>query len=292
MKLALILTSAYMIAEAIGGWLSNSLALLADAGHMLTDVAAMSLTLAAIWFGSRPATARKTFGYHRLEILAAFVNGIALAVTALWVVKEAVERWFAPSEIRADVMLAIAGAGLVVNLIVAGILMRAQRESLNVRAAFAHVATDALGSVAALIAGAAVLLFGMKRADPALSVLIAALVAYSGWRVLRETTTILLEATPTHLDVPAIEAAIRACPGVGELHDLHVWRISDRFDALTVHVTLERGSHGVEVCRAVADKLRAEFGLEHVTIQPEAPPPEAVVSVRASRHGAPITKGG
>lgn len=290
--LALGLTASFMLVELVGGLVSGSLALLADAGHMLADAGALALALAAQRWAARPRTERSTFGLRRAEVLVAFVNGIALAVTALWVVKEAVERWFSPSEIRADVMLAIAGAGLVVNLIVAGILMRAQRESLNVRAAFAHVATDAVGSVAALIAGAAVLLFGMKRADPALSVLIAALVAYSGWRVLRETTTILLEATPSHLDVPAIEAAIRACPGVGELHDLHVWRISDRFDALTVHVTLERGSHGVEVCRAVADKLRAEFGLEHVTIQPEAPPPEAVVRVRASRHGAPLTKGG
>ena len=178
------------------------------------------------------------------------------------------------------------------NLIVAAVLMRAQRDSLNVRAAFAHVASDALGSVAALLAGAMVHFFGVNRADPVLSVLIALLVAYSGWRVLRETTSILLEATPGHLDVSAIEAAIRGCPGVRDLHDLHVWRISDRFDALTVHVTLERGAHGAEVCRAVAEQLKAEFGLAHATIQPEAPPPEAVVSLRASRQGAPIENKG
>jgi cobalt-zinc-cadmium efflux system protein len=218
------------------------------------------------------------------------VNGVALSVTALWVVKEAVERWLTPTDIRVEVMLPIAAAGLLINLVVAAILMRAQRESLNVRAAFAHVATDAVGSVAAILAGGAVYFFGMKRADPALSVLIALLVAYSGWRVLRETTAILLEATPTHLDVAAIEAAIRECDGVGELHDLHVWRISDRFDALTVHVTLERGAHGVEVCRRVAERLKSDFELEHVTIQPEAPPPESVVSVRSSRHGAPIVR--
>jgi cobalt-zinc-cadmium efflux system protein len=166
--------------------------------------------------------------------------------------------------------------------------MRSQRENLNVRAAFAHVATDALGSVGAIAAGVAVTFFGIERADPALSVAIAILVAYSGWRVLRETTGILLEGAPIHLDVAKIERAIRDCTGVAALHDLHVWRISDRFDALTVHVTLERGAHGVEVCHTVADRLHDEFGLEHVTVQPEAPPPDELVSVRASREGAAI----
>lgn len=281
-----------MLVELVGGLVSGSLALLADAGHMLADAGALALALGAQRWAQRPRTERSTFGLRRAEVLAAFVNGIALGVTALWVIKEAAERWFAPSQIRADVMLAVAGAGLVVNLAVAAVLMRAQRESLNVRAAFAHVASDALGSVAALIAGALVHFFGVTRADPVLSVAIAVLVAYSGWRVLRETTSILLEATPSHLNVSAIEATIRACPGVVDLHDLHVWRISDRFDALTVHVTLERGAHGVEVCRAVADELKTQFGLAHATIQPEAPPPDAVVVLRASRHGAPITKAG
>jgi cobalt-zinc-cadmium efflux system protein len=170
--------------------------------------------------------------------------------------------------------------------------MRAQKESLNVRAAFAHVVMDALGSVAAILAGLTVVLFGELRADPALSMLIAVLVAYSGWRLLRETTGILLEAAPPHLDVVAVETAIKKSPGVAGLHDLHVWRISDRFDALTVHVTLERGAHGTDVCRAVSATLKTEFGLEHVTVQPEAPPPDDVVSVRSSRDGAPIRRVG
>ena len=289
---ALVLTATFMLVEVVGGYVSGSLALLADAGHMLADAGALALALIAQRWALRPRTERSTFGFRRAEVLAAFVNGIALAITAVFVVKEAVQRWISPTEIRASVMLVIAGGGLLVNLVVALILMRAQRQSLNVRAAFAHVATDAVGSVAALVAGCAVLFFGMRRADPALSVLIALLVAYSGWRVLRETTAILLEAAPSHLDVPAIEAAIRACPGVCGLHDLHVWRISDQFDALTVHVTLDRGAHGVEVCRAVAEKLKSDFGLDHVTIQPEAAPPEEVVSVRASRDGAAIRRAG
>jgi cobalt-zinc-cadmium efflux system protein len=289
---ALALTASFMLVELVGGILSHSLALLADAGHMLADAGALALALIAQRFAAKPRTERSTFGYRRAEVLAAFVNGVTLAVTAIWVVKEAVERWIQPPEIHADVLLVIAATGLCVNIVVAFILVRAKRDSLNVRAAFAHVATDAVGSVAALVAGLVVKFAGIMRADPALSVVIAVLVALSGWRVLRETTAILLEAAPGHLDVPAIETAIRSCPGVSDLHDLHVWRISDRFDALTVHVTLRSGAHGVDVCRSVAEKLRDDFGLDHVTIQPEAPPPDAVVEVRASRDGAAIRRSG
>ena len=292
LTLALLLTSSFMVVEVVGGIVSGSLALLADAGHMLADAGALALALIAQRWALKPRTERSTFGFRRAEVLAAFVNGIALALTAVLVVKEAVERWITPNEIRVSVMLSVALAGLGVNVIVALILMRAQRDSLNVRAAFAHVAMDAVGSVAALVAGLAVLLFGLTRADPALGVLIAILVAYSGWRVLRETTAILLGSAPSHLDVSRIEQAIRACDGVHEVHDLHVWRISDRFDALTVHVTLARGAHGVEVCRGVAEKLKSDFGLLHVTIQPEALPPDQVVNVRASREGAPIRSAG
>jgi cobalt-zinc-cadmium efflux system protein len=189
-------------------------------------------------------------------------------------------------------LLVTAASGLGINLLVAVILFRDQRHSLNVRAAFAHVLSDALGSVAAILAGIAVLFFGMQRADPVLSMAIAALVAYSGYRVLRETSGILLEAAPPHLDVAAVERTIRACPGVAEVHDLHVWRISDRFDTLTAHVVLERGSHGTDVCRAVADRLKAAHGLDHVTIQPESPRPDDVVPVRRSRDGAPLESAG
>jgi cobalt-zinc-cadmium efflux system protein len=221
-------------------------------------------------------------------VLAAFINGIALALTAVLVIKEAIERFMEPVIVKGQSMLLTAVGGLAVNVVVALLLVREQRHSLNVRAAFAHVVTDALGSVAAIAAGIAVLFFGWMRADPALSVAISVLVAYSGWRVLRETTAILLEAAPKHLDVVAIERMILATPGVAGVHDLHVWRISDRFDALTVHVTLERGAHGTDVCRAVGARIRDDFGILHVTVQPEAPPPDELVAVRSSRHGAPI----
>jgi cobalt-zinc-cadmium efflux system protein len=287
---ALALTASFMFVEGAVGLWSGSLALLADAGHMLADAGALALALVAQHWAGRSRTERSTFGFRRAEVLAAFVNGIAISVAAIWIVKEAVERWMAPVGIRGGTMLATACAGLLVNAVVAALLMRAQKESLNVRAAFAHVVVDALGSVGAIFAGLAVVLFGIQRADPLLSVVIALLVAYSGWRLLKETTAILLEGAPPNLDVGAIERSILGCPGVAGLHDLHVWRISDSFDALTVHVTLERGAHGTVVCKAICQRLHDEFGLDHVTVQPEAPLPDELVNVRASRDGAPIRR--
>ncbi len=275
-----------LVEVAIGFW-SGSLALLADAGHMLADAGSLVLAIVAQHFASKPRTDRTTYGFRRAEVLAAFVNGIALAFVALLIVKEAVERWLTPIDIHGRPMLATAVGGLIVNLLVAWMLTRGQ-SNLNIRAAMAHVLTDALGSVGAILAALAVLLWGLTRADPVLSALIAILVAFSGWRVLRETTGILLEGAPPHLDVAEIERAIKACDGVAEVHDLHVWRISERFDTLTAHVTLQRGRHGTDVCREVAECMKQNYGLSHVTIQPEPPPPDEVVSVRASRDGAPI----
>lgn len=287
LSLALGLTASFMVVEvAVGVW-SGSLALLADAGHMLADAGALVLAIVAQHFADKPRTDRSTFGLRRAEVLAAFVNGIALSFVAVVIIKEAIERWLAPVAIHGQPMLATAVGGLLVNLLVAWLLMRGQ-SNLNVRAALAHVLTDALGSVAAILAALAVLLWGLTRADPLLSGLIALLVAFSGWRVLRETTTILLEGAPEHLDVAAIERAIAACSGVASVHDLHVWRISERFDALTAHVTLARGHHGTDVCRQVAECLKSQFGLGHVTIQPESPPPDDLVTVRSSKDGAPI----
>jgi len=287
---AFALTATFMLAEMAVGWWSGSLALLADAVHMLADTGALGLALLAQHWAGKPRTSKTTFGFHRAEVLAAFSNGILLAITSLGIVKEAVERWLSPQPIHGSAMLITATLGLFVNLLAAFILMRAQKDSLNVRAAFAHVITDAVGSVGAIIAGVCVVFFGIYRADPVLSVLIAGLVAYSGWRVLRETTGILLEGAPPHLDVQRIGRSILECSGVGEVHDLHVWRISDRFDAVTVHVTLAHGAHGTDVCRSVCAHLKREFGLDHVTVQPEAPPPNQLVLVRASRDGQPLMK--
>ncbi len=273
-----------MVVEAVSGLRTHGLSLLADAAHMLADAGSLGLALAAAEWAKRPRTTTSTFGHRRAEVLAAFVNGIALAVTAIGISIEAVERWQAPRDILAFEMLLVAGLGLCVNIGVAFILSRAQ-QGMNVRAALAHVLVDALGSVGAMSAAGLVLAFGWRRADSVVSVGISLLVAYSGWRVLRETTGILLEAAPGHIDVAAVEREILRCGGVAGVHDLHVWRISDRFDALTVHVTLAEGTHGVEVCRDVARRLEETFGLEHVTVQPEAPPPIEIVCLRSSRDG-------
>lgn len=288
--MALVLTASFMVVEAAVGLYTGSLALLADAGHMFADAGALGLALAAQKFAARPRTQRSTFGFRRAEVLAAFVNGMALAGVAVLVFAEAVERWMDPVAIAGTPMLVTAACGLCVNIVVAAILMRGQRSNINVRAAFAHVLSDALGSVAAILAALAVVLWDFRRADPLLSAGIAVLVAWSGYRIMRETAAILLEGAPPHLDVAAIEKTIRGCAGVADVHDLHVWRISERFDALTAHVVLKRGEHGTTVCQIVADRLRAQHGLDHVTIQPEAPPPDELVSVRRSRDGAPLPR--
>ncbi|HEX4336953.1 MAG TPA: cation diffusion facilitator family transporter [Polyangiaceae bacterium] len=284
LRTALFLTTAFMFVEAIYGLRTHGLSLLADAAHMLADAGSLGLALAASEWAKRPRTAKSTFGHRRAEVLAAFVNGIALAVTAIGITIEAVERWAAPREILAFEMLLVAALGLVMNLLVAFILSRAQ-QGMNVRAALAHVVVDALGSIGAMSAAGFVLAFGWTRADSVVSIGISLLVAFTGWRVLRETTGILLEAAPRDIDVAAVEREILCCGGVAGVHDLHVWRISDRFDALTVHVTLADGSHGVEVCRDVAKRLEEKFGIEHVTVQPEAPPPVEIVCIRSSRDG-------
>jgi cobalt-zinc-cadmium efflux system protein len=290
--LALGITASFMVVEAVVGFISGSLALLADAGHMLADAGALALALAAQSFAARKRTDRSTFGFRRAEVLAAFVNGMALAGVAVLIMKEAVERWLEPQAVDGQAVLYTASAGLLVNIAAAAVLMRGQRDSINVRAAFAHVLSDALGSVAAIVAGVIVSVFGYQRADPLLSVVIAVLVLFSGYRILKETAGILLEGAPPNLDVVAVERTIRECPGVAEVHDLHVWRISERFDALTAHVVLERGQHGTDVCRAVAERLRAVHGLDHVTIQPEPPRPDDLVSLRRSRDGAALRNTG
>ncbi|HET9960450.1 MAG TPA: cation diffusion facilitator family transporter [Polyangiaceae bacterium] len=292
MFLALVLTAGFMFVEAIVGFVSGSLALIADAGHMLADAAALGLALSAQRFANRPRTERSTFGFRRAEVLAAFVNGMALSGVAVLILKESVERWLVPHSIDGRSVAVTATAGLAINIAVAAILMRGHKHNLNVRAALAHVLTDALGSVAAIISGLCVWLWGVYRADPLLSAGIALLVFVSGWRVIKETVGILLESAPPHLDVAAIEKTILQCPGVSEVHDLHVWRISDQFDALTAHVVLSRGSHGTEVCRMVAARLKSVHGLEHVTIQPESPRPDEVVRLRRSRDGDPLRHAG
>ena len=264
-----------MIAEAVGGWLTNSLALIADAGHMLTDVAALGLTLGAIWFGSRPATARKTFGYYRLEILAAFVNGIALVLLSIWVIYEAVKRWQAPPDVNGLRLTLIAGGGLLVNIIAAKLLHSDHKHDLNMRGAWLHVMGDLLGSVTAIVAGVLIVAFSWLWADPLCSVLISLIIIFGAWRLIVESVNVLLEGTPAHINLAAVETTILETEGVGGVHDLHVWTISSGIEALSAHISHDDSVVHSDLLVKVRERLHEAFGLDHLTIQMETMDREA-----------------
>ena len=270
--LTLCLAASYMLAEAVGGWLTGSLALLADAGHMLSDAAALGLSLFAIWIAQRPPTPRRTWGYYRTEILAALVNGAALVAISVWVVVEAVERFGEPREVNAPVMMAIAAGGLVVNLVALGLLSGGRNESLNVRGAWLHVLTDALGSVQAIAAGALIWAYGWQWADPAASVLISLLVVYSAWHLLKETVGVLMEGTPAHIDLDEVRNALAGLPGVCGVHDLHVWTITSGMEALSAHLVVEGEASTTGLLRQVQASLHDRFGIHHSTVQLEPEP--------------------
>lgn len=279
LALALGLTASFLVVEAVVGWLSGSLALLSDAGHMLTDAGALALALMAQRLAARPRSARTTYGLRRAEILAALLNGLVLGVSSVWIVVEAIERWAKPAEIKGGWVFVVATIGLGMNLLSAWILSRGESNT-NVKAALAHVLADAAGSVAAMVAGALVYFFGWTRADAAVSILISLLILWGAWRLLRDSVLVLLEGTPAHTDVAQIEQTIRQTQGVRDLHDLHVWMISDGFPVLTVHVVLDANAHGVEVAHRVGERIRQTHQIAHVTVQPEAPG-EVIVPVSA-----------
>ena len=269
--IVLALTFCYMLAEIAGGWWTGSLALLADAGHMLTDVAALALALAAMWFAVRPATPQKTYGYYRLEILAALINGVALVVISLFIFYEAAHRWAAPPTVNSGPMMIVATGGLLINLISAWLLHGGNENDLNVRGAWLHIMGDALGSVGAILAGALIWQFGWNWADPLLSAVIGLLVIVSAWRLVRDSSNVLLEGTPKHIDLAAVEAAMRQSEGVLAVHDLHIWTIASGLEALSAHVI-----HGYEVkpltiLKQLRATLQDEFGIAHLTIQMETP---------------------
>ena len=258
-----------MIVEAVGGWLTNSLALIADAGHMLTDVAALGLSLAAIWFGSRPATAKKTFGYYRLEILAAFINGIALALLSIFVIYEAIVRWQSPPAIDGFQLTIIAAGGLLVNIIAAKLLHHGHKHDLNMRGAWLHVMGDLLGSVTAIIAGILISTAGYLWADPLCSILISLIIIFGAWRLIMESVNVLLEGTPTHISLSAVETTILETEGVSGVHDLHVWTISSGIEALSAHISHNDSIVHSDLLVKVRERLHANFGIEHLTIQME-----------------------
>lgn len=269
LKQVLALIVVYMVAEVVGGLWANSLALLADAGHMLSDAAALALSLFAMWIATRPATAQRTFGYYRTEILAALANGATLAAVSVFIVLEAWERLHAPPPVQGAVMMTIAAGGLLVNLAGLWLLRAGKDASLNLRGAWLHLLSDALGSVGALTAGALVLGFGWYWADPLASVLIALLVLYSAWALLRETVAVLMEHAPGHIDVDEVRLAILRLPEVRGVHDLHVWTITSGLVALSAHVEVRDAADHCLLLRRVRDVLHQRFGIDHVTIQVE-----------------------
>jgi cobalt-zinc-cadmium efflux system protein len=270
LSLALVLAASYMLAEAAGGLWTGSLALLADAGHMLSDVAALSLSVLALRIAQRPGSAQQTYGHHRTEILAALTNGALLVGVALTVLVEAIERLGTPRDILGGPMLAIACGGLAVNLAALWSLHAGRHHDLNVRGAWLHVASDALGSVGAIVAGALVWVYGWSWADPLASIAIALLVLRSAWSLLREAVAVLMEWAPAHLDVAEIERTISALPGVAAVHDLHVWTITSGMIALSGHVVAHDDQEHGKLLQDVSNLLHERFSVSHSTIQVES----------------------
>lgn len=276
---ALILTFAFMIVEVIVGWLSHSLALVADAWHMLSDSGTLLVSIAVATIAMRPRSRQKTYGYRRAEVIAALGNAATLGFAAVWIVREGIARITAPEAVAGKNVFFMGVAGLTVNLIAAYLLSRGARDNLNVRSALYHVLGDALGSVAAIVAGVAVSLWGFTLADPIASLMIAALLVYGAWNLVREATHVLMEGTPDGLDLRAIEQTITNTPGVASAHDLHVWAVTPGQPILTAHVIIAEGSHGTDVAHRVGRRVAATHKIDHVTIQPEAPEP-GLVSLR------------
>lgn len=263
------LALAYAVAEVVGGLVSGSLALLADAGHMLSDVASLGLALFAARMARRPPTAELTYGYRRAEILAALVNGVVLVVVALYVFVEAWRRFKDPPSVAGPLMMGVAAGGMVVNLVGLLLLHGGREHSLNVRGAWLHVLGDAAGSVGALVAGALVWWRGWLLADPITSVLIGVLVLVGSWRLLSESVAILMEGTPAHLDLNEVRACVADLPGVADVHDLHIWTITTGHVSLSAHVVMDGTRSAHAVMRAVRERLHVDFDIRHSTIQVE-----------------------
>jgi len=267
--LTLVLAAGYMIAEIVGGLISNSLALLADAGHMFSDVASLGLSVFAIWIANRPAGSQRTFGYYRAEILAALVNGTTLVAVSFFIVYEAWHRFSDPPEVQGGLMMWIAVGGLVVNLFGLAVLHGGKEHSLNVRGAWLHVLSDTLGSVAAIVAGILIQNFGWYIADPIISAVISLLVVVSAWRLLSDSVWVLMQAAPAHINVPELCSALVETPGVLEVHDLHVWTITSGMDSVSCHIVSDGTQAYDELLQRVRDVVIERFSIDHVTIQIE-----------------------
>ncbi|MDP9279207.1 MAG: cation diffusion facilitator family transporter [Gemmatimonadota bacterium] len=268
LRIALVLTAALLVVEVVGGILSNSIALLADAGHMLTDVAALGLALFVAWFSRQPSSPQKTFGYLRWEILAAFVNGATLLLISAWILWQAIIRLRAPEPVSGGLMLAVAVSGLVVNIIAARVLVRSSSHNLNARGAYLHVLGDLLASVGTVAAAIAIRYTGWLAADPVASILTTMLIMRGAWQLVRESVDILLESTPAHIPMPAVRSQLEAIPGIESVHDLHVWAVTPAVVAMSAHCIVREPDQHQHVLGHIHDAMRL-FGIEHVTIQLE-----------------------
>ena len=271
LRLTLVLVLLYMSAEVIGGLLSGSLALLADAGHMLSDAGSLALALFAMWLASRPSGSQHTYGYYRTEILAALANGATLVAISILIFIEAYQRLLNPPEVQAGIMMAVATGGLAVNLLGLWILQEGRQDSLNMQGAWLHILADTLGSFQAIAAGALIWAFGWYWADPLASIIIGVLIIFSSWSVLKESVAVLMESSPLHIDVDEVLEAMREVGGAAGVHDLHVWTITSGMVALSAHVLPESEYDRDDLLKDLSDTLKHRFEISHVTIQIESP---------------------
>jgi cobalt-zinc-cadmium efflux system protein len=268
LRIALIITAVILVAEAVGGYLANSLALLADAGHMLTDVAALALSLFVAWFSQRPETDKRTYGYLRLEILAAFLNGATLLLISVWIIWEAVNRLRTPEPVQSGLMLGVAVLGLVANAISAWVLRPSGEDNLNVRGAYLHIVGDLLGFVGTIVAALLIRELGWLVADTIASVVVSALILRGAWTLVRDSTDILMESTPSHISAASVRDQLIAIPGIESVHDLHVWTVTSNVIAMSVHAIVREPERQQHVLEHVLDAMRL-FGIQHVTVQLE-----------------------
>ena len=270
LAIALGITASFFVIELVGGILTNSLALQTDAFHMLTDVFALGYALFAAWLAQRPVTLKRTYGYYRVEILSAFLNGIFLWAIVVFILYEAIQRIQQPASVQSLNMLVIAVLGLMANGLVAATLSRSRNESLNLKGAYLHVVADALGSVGAISAGLIMFFTGWYVADPIASIMISVLVLYSSGKIVRDSVNVLLEGVPPHIDVASLERRIAGVKGIRNVHDLHVWSIADtKMCCISSHVVVEEGIDRKELITKLIHMLKEEFGIDHTTIQLE-----------------------
>jgi cobalt-zinc-cadmium efflux system protein len=268
---ALALILAFMAMEVVVGIIASSLALISDAGHMLTDAAAIALALIAARLATRPAAGNLTYGWKRVEILSAQANGITLWLFAAWFVYEAIRRLIHPPEVAGGLVLGTALVGIVVNVVASWLIARTDRTSLNVEGAFQHILNDLFAFIATAVAGLIILLTGWTRADAIAALIVAALMAKAGWELIRESWRIFLEAAPRGINVATIDADLHAVDGVRDVHDLHVWEVTSGFPALSAHILVDRSHDCHERQHAITDLLQERYGIDHTTVQVDHP---------------------